>query len=101
MNEKRIREVIDVEKQAMDLVAQANREAEQLPRKAEVEAAAMIEQSRAAAEDEARQLIQSAQRGRCSGRYHRPIPGEDESSGPAGRRELRIGGFICSRTRAG
>ncbi len=63
MNEKRIREVIDVEKRALDLVAQAHREADQIPLKAEAEATAIIEKARAAAQAEARQLIEKAQAG--------------------------------------
>jgi vacuolar-type H+-ATPase subunit H len=43
VNEKRIREVIEVEKRALELVAQANREADQLPVQAEAEAAAIVE----------------------------------------------------------
>ncbi len=63
MNEKRIREVIDVEKRALELVAQAHREAEQIPIKAEAEATAIIEKARAAAQEEARHILEQAQNG--------------------------------------
>ena len=46
MNEKRIREVIEVEQKALELLAQANREAEQIPLQAEAEAAAILEDAR-------------------------------------------------------
>jgi len=61
MNEKRIQEVIEIEKQAQQLLAKASRAAEDLPAKAETQARAIIEQARAAAKQEAKkQLEQSA-----------------------------------------
>lgn len=63
MNEKRIREVLEVEQKAMELLAKAKREAEQLPIEAEAEASRMIESARGAAQDEARKIIEEAQKG--------------------------------------
>jgi hypothetical protein len=44
MNEKRIQEVIEIEKRAQQLLATASRAAEDLPAKAEIEAREIIEQ---------------------------------------------------------
>jgi vacuolar-type H+-ATPase subunit H len=63
VNEKRIREVIDVEQRALDLLAQAQREAEQIPINAEAQAAAIISKARKEAQDEASQMIEAAQKG--------------------------------------
>ena len=60
VNEKRIREVIEVEKQALELLAQAQREAERLPVEAESAAREMIDKARVAARDEARKLVEQA-----------------------------------------
>ena len=61
MNEKRIREVIEVEQRALELLAQGNREADQIPIQAEAQAAAILEDARAAAHAEARRMIEEAQ----------------------------------------
>jgi vacuolar-type H+-ATPase subunit H len=58
MNEKRIQEVIEIEKQAQQLLATASRAAEDLPAKAEIEAREIIEQARAAARQEAKKLLE-------------------------------------------
>jgi vacuolar-type H+-ATPase subunit H len=58
MNEKRIQEVIEIEKQAQQLLATASRAAEDLPAKAEVEAREIIERARAAAKQEATKLLE-------------------------------------------
>jgi vacuolar-type H+-ATPase subunit H len=63
VNEKRIREVIEVEQRALDLLAQANREAEQLPVQAEAEASMIVANAQAAAQAEARTIIEQAQQG--------------------------------------
>ncbi len=60
-NEKGIRQVLEIEKQAQALHEAALREAEQIQIHAEQEAQALIEQSRAEAIEEARQLTASAQ----------------------------------------
>ena len=61
MNEKRIREVIEVEQRALELLAQANREAERIPLEAEAEAAAFLDSARRSAQDQARRIIDEAQ----------------------------------------
>ncbi len=61
MNEKRIEQVLDIEKQAQDILNEATREAEQLPARAEQEGQALIAQARADAEAEARKIVDAAQ----------------------------------------
>ncbi len=61
MNEKRIQQVLDIEKQAMSTRDTAISEAEQLPSQAEQDAQALIEKSRSDSEEEARQMIAKAQ----------------------------------------
>ena len=58
MNEKRIQEVIEIEKQAQQLLATASRAAEDLPAKAEAEAREIIERARASAKQEAQKLLE-------------------------------------------
>jgi len=60
MNEKRIQEVIEIEKQAQQLLTTASRAAEDLPVKAEAEARELIEQARASAKEQAATLLQQA-----------------------------------------
>ena len=61
MNDKRIEQVLDIEKQAQEILDAANREAEALPARAEQEAQALIAQARAEAEAEARKIIEAAE----------------------------------------
>jgi vacuolar-type H+-ATPase subunit H len=61
MNEKRIQEVIEVEKDAEDMLDAARKEAERLPIEAEEEAGKLVEDARAAAEQEARRLVDEAE----------------------------------------
>ena len=63
MNEKHIREVLEVEKQAEELLAAAKREVERLPLDAETDARGIIEQERAAAREEARRILEEARSG--------------------------------------
>jgi hypothetical protein len=61
LNEKRIQQVLEIEKKA-NLIREATiDEAAQLPIQAEKEAQALIEKSRLDAEEEARQLLTKAQ----------------------------------------
>jgi vacuolar-type H+-ATPase subunit H len=60
LNDKRIEQILDIEKQAQAIYAQAVSEAEQLPIQAEKEAQALIEKARQDAEEEARQIIAKA-----------------------------------------
>src|SRR5512140_706993 len=61
MNEKRIEQVLEIEKQAQGILDAATHEAEQVPTKAEQEAHDLLEQSRAKAQEEARQMVAKAQ----------------------------------------
>jgi V/A-type H+/Na+-transporting ATPase subunit G/H len=61
LNEKRIQQVLEIEKQAQSIRDAAVSDAEKLPSKAEQEAQALIEKARADAEEEARQVIAKAQ----------------------------------------
>lgn len=60
MNEKRIREVIDIEEQADLLLTRAQREAERLPADAEREARELIEKVRAEARAEGQRIVEAA-----------------------------------------
>lgn len=61
MNEKRIQEVIEIEKKADEIFNKAVAEAERLPQLAEQEAKALIESARLQAEKEAQALLANAQ----------------------------------------
>ncbi len=61
MNENRIQQVLEIEKQAQEIHDIAVRDAQQLPILADQESQAVIEKVRADAQDEARQLIANAQ----------------------------------------
>ncbi len=61
MSEKYIQQVLEIEKQADAIHDAAVDEAIQLPIKAEQEAQVIIEKARAAAQEEAHQIIESAQ----------------------------------------
>lgn len=60
MNEKPIQQVLEIEKQAETIHADALKEAEQLPAQAEQEAQQLLEKMRADAEAEAREMIEKA-----------------------------------------
>lgn len=60
MNEKRIQQVLDIEKQAQAVYEEAVNEAKQIPLQAEQEAQAMIDNARAEAESEARKIVEQA-----------------------------------------
>ncbi len=61
MNEKRIEQVLEIEKQAQEILDAATRDAEQVPARAEQEAGKMVEQARSLAQEEARQMLEKAQ----------------------------------------
>ena len=61
MNEKRIQQVLDIEKQAQQVLDSAKREAEQLPILAEQEAQKFVDKARAEAQEEARQMVDKVQ----------------------------------------
>lgn len=61
MNEKRIQEVIDIEKQADEIYDKAVSEAQRIPLQAEKEAKEIIEKAKLEAEKEAQQILASAE----------------------------------------
>ena len=61
MNEKRIEQVLEIEKQALALHEAAQHEAEQIPIQAEREAQAQVEKARREAEEKARQIEANAE----------------------------------------
>jgi hypothetical protein len=61
MNEKRIQQVLDIEKQAQEIHEAALREAGQIPITAEQEGQALIEKLRSQAQEQARKLVAGAQ----------------------------------------
>lgn len=61
MNEKRIQEVIEIEKQADDIYIQAVNEAARIPQQAEQEAKELVEKARHEAEKEAHAILASAE----------------------------------------
>jgi len=60
MDEKRIQQVLEIEKQAQELCASAEREAQRMPVTAEQEAQSLVEKARNDARAEARQIIEKA-----------------------------------------
>ncbi len=60
MNEKRIEQVMQIEKQAQQILEQAKRAAGDLPARAEAEAQAIVEQARTEAQVKAHELIAAA-----------------------------------------
>ena len=61
MNEERIQQVLEIEKQALEIHDGAKREAEQLLKQVDQEAQALIEKAQKDAQEEARRLVASAQ----------------------------------------
>ncbi len=61
MNEKRVQQVLEIEKQAQAAYETAVNEAKEIPLQAEQEAQLIVEKARAEAEAQARQLVDSAQ----------------------------------------
>ena len=61
MNENRIQQVLEIEKQAQEIHEVALRDAQQLPILAEQESQVVMEKARAGAQEEARQLVANAQ----------------------------------------
>jgi vacuolar-type H+-ATPase subunit H len=60
MDEKRIQQVLEIEKQAQELRASAERQAQLMPVTAEQEALSLVEKTRNDARAEARQIIDKA-----------------------------------------
>jgi len=60
VNEKRIEQVLEIEKQALAVHETARHEAEQIPIQAAKDAQALIEKARAEAEEKARDIVAKA-----------------------------------------
>ncbi len=60
MNEKRIQQVLEIEKQAQQILDSAIKDAEQLPVQADKEAQDLIEKARSEAREEAAQIVARA-----------------------------------------
>ncbi|HEX7433321.1 MAG TPA: hypothetical protein VF326_06665 [Anaerolineaceae bacterium] len=60
MDDKRIQQVLDIEKQADGVYESANSQAAQLPLQAEKDALALIEKTRADAQEEAKKIVEKA-----------------------------------------
>lgn len=60
MNEEKVKQLREIEKQARDLYEKAVRDAQQLPQQAEKEALQMLEKSRAEAKAEAQRILSAA-----------------------------------------
>ncbi len=61
MNEKRIEQVLEIEKQALAIHEAAHKEAEKIPIEAQKEAMAQVEKTRAEAEEKASQIEANAE----------------------------------------
>ena len=61
MNEKNIRQVLEIEKQAQELQEKAKRDAQEIPVRAEQEAQALLARARAEAQEEARRIVADVQ----------------------------------------
>lgn len=61
MNEKNIRQVLEIEKQAQELQEKAKHDAQEIPVRAEQEAQALLARARAEAQEEARRIISAIQ----------------------------------------
>ncbi|MEB2332788.1 MAG: hypothetical protein OZ914_00535 [Anaerolineaceae bacterium] len=61
MNEKNIRKVLEIEKQAQELQDKAKRNAQEIPVRAEQEAQAMLARARSEAQEEARRVVAAVQ----------------------------------------
>ena len=57
MNEKHIQQVLEIEKQAQEILDGAVKEAQQLPVQAEQEAQALVEKAKVDAQQEARDMV--------------------------------------------
>ncbi|HCB00809.1 MAG TPA: V-type ATP synthase subunit H, partial [Anaerolineae bacterium] len=73
MSEKKIQQVLEIEKQAQEVQEKAKREAQEIPVKAEQEAQALIAKAKADAQEEARKLIAAAQSADASGQIESEI----------------------------
>jgi hypothetical protein len=60
LNEQRIQQVLEIEKQAEAIHAAAIRDAEQVQQQADRDARSLVETTRSAAQEEARRLVENA-----------------------------------------
>lgn len=61
MNENRIRQVLEIEKEAQEIQDKAKREAQEIPMRAEQDAQTLIAKAVAEAHEEARKMVAGAQ----------------------------------------
>lgn len=61
MNEKNIRQVLEIEKKAKELQEKAKRDAQEIPARAEQEAQALLARARTEAQEEARRIVSAVQ----------------------------------------
>ncbi len=68
MNEKRIQQVLEIEKQARAAYEEAIKKAKEMPAQAEQDALLIVEKARTEAEAQAKQMLEKAQSGEESAR---------------------------------
>ena len=76
MNEERIQQVLEIEKQAKEIQEQAKRKAQEIPVKAQQEAQEIIAKAKASAQEDARKMVESVQSSDASAQAE-----SDEASG--------------------
>ena len=98
MNEKRIQEVVKIEKQADEIYSKAVSEAERIPLLAEQETKTLIENGRSQAEKEAKVLIESSQTNDETNRILRDAESKIEQNSTLAKRNFeRATTYVISR----
>jgi vacuolar-type H+-ATPase subunit H len=98
LNEKRIQEVIDLEKQADEIYEKAVKEAQQIPLQAENKAKEIIVKSREEAEKEAKEILASAEAKKECDKILSETEAEIERSQALSKRNLdRAVTYVISR----
>lgn len=98
MNEKRIQEVVKIEKQADEIYSKAVSEAERIPLLAEQETKSLIENGRSQAEKEAKVLIESSQTNDETNRILRDAESKIEQNSTLAKRNFeRATAYVISR----
>lgn len=98
MNEKRIQEVVKIEKQADEIYSKAVSEAERIPLLAEQETKSLIENGRSQAEKEAKVLIESSQTNDETNRILRDAESKIEQNSTLAKRNIeRATAYVISR----
>jgi vacuolar-type H+-ATPase subunit H len=78
MDQRRIQQVLDIEKQAEEIHEAALKEAQQLPVLAEQEAQALIEKARAEAQQQAREMVSGVKADEESARILSEVEGKNK-----------------------